>query len=120
MAKKQNEPLPWQRAIYRIETMPRNCVVFCLPRRLTRSVIYGSQLFYSHKWPTVFVRDVILKENRATLSDTCVDHYILLLKHLANYMHFITNGYKRFLETNSSDPRQCVPFKQKKHLLPVL
>ena len=57
--------------------MPRNCVVFFLPRRLT-----------------VSVRDV--KGNRAILNDTCVDHYILLLKHLSNHMHFITNGFKRF------------------------
>ena len=38
--------------------MPRNCVVFFLPRRLTRSAIYGSQIFDSHKWPTVLVRNV--------------------------------------------------------------
>ena len=37
--------------------MPRNCVVFFLPRQLTRSAIYGSQNFDSHKWPTVIVRD---------------------------------------------------------------
>ena len=30
--------------------MPRNCVVFCLPRRLIRSSIY--------RWPIVLVRDV--------------------------------------------------------------
>ena len=35
-------------------------------------------------------------------------YYFLLFKHLSN-MHFITNGYKRFLETNSTDPRQRVP-----------
>ena len=38
--------------------MPRNCVVFLLPRRQTRSAIYGSQNFDSHKWPTVLVRKV--------------------------------------------------------------
>ena len=26
-------------------------------------------------------------------------------------MHFITNGYKRFLKTNSTDPRQRVPLR---------
>ena len=31
-------------------------MVFLLPRRLKRSAIYGSQIFYSHKWPTVLVR----------------------------------------------------------------
>ena len=75
--------------------MPRNCVGFFLPRRLTRTTIYGSKSFDSHEWPTMLVRDV--KENRAILSDTCVDHYILLLKHLSNHMHFITNVFKRFL-----------------------
>ena len=38
--------------------MPRNCMVFLLPRRQTRSAIYGSQIFDSHKWPTVLVRKV--------------------------------------------------------------
>ena len=38
--------------------MPRNCTAFLLPRRLTRSAIYGSQMFDSHKWPTVLVRTV--------------------------------------------------------------
>ena len=73
--------------------LPQNCVVFLLLCKLTRSAIYGSQKFDSHKWPA------------------CVDHYILLLKHLSNHMHFITNGYKRFSKTNSTDPRQRVPLK---------
>ena len=38
--------------------MPLNCAVFLLPRRLTRSAIYGSQLFDYHNWPTVLVRKV--------------------------------------------------------------
>ena len=38
--------------------MPRNCTVFLLPRRLTRSAIYGSQIVDSHKWSTVLVRTV--------------------------------------------------------------
>ena len=38
--------------------MPRNCTVFLLPRRLTRSTIYGSQILDSDKWPTVLVRTV--------------------------------------------------------------
>ena len=62
--------------------MPRNCTVFLLPRRLTRSAIYGSQ-----------------KENHAISRQTCVDHCILLLKHLSNHMHFIkktvTNAFYR-------------------------
>ena len=31
---------------------------FLLPRLLTRWIIYGSQIFDSHKWPTVLVRKV--------------------------------------------------------------
>ena len=31
---------------------------FLLARRLTRSAIYGSQIFDSHKWPTALVRKV--------------------------------------------------------------
>ena len=38
--------------------MPQNCTVFLLPRRQTRSAIYGSQIFDSHKWPTMLVRTV--------------------------------------------------------------
>ena len=38
-----------------------------------------------------------------------MDHCILLLNHLSNHMHFITNGYKRFSKTNSTDLRQRVP-----------
>ena len=41
--------------------MPRTRLVFLLPRRLTQSAIYGSQIFVSHKWPTVLVRTVIGK-----------------------------------------------------------
>ena len=71
-------------------SFPRNCVVFLWPCELTRSAIYGSQNFYSHKWPTVFSRRC-KKENRAILRQTCVDHCILLLKHLSNHMRFIKN-----------------------------
>ena len=39
--------------------------------------------FDSIKWQTVLVRNV--KEKRAILIDTCVDHCILLLKHLSNH-----------------------------------
>ena len=34
------------------------------------------------------------KENRAVLSDTCVDYYILLLQNPSTHVHFITNGYR--------------------------
>ena len=80
-------------------------LVFLLLCELTQSAIYGSQKFDSHKWPTVFVDEVKGKPR----SVTCVDHYILLLNYLSNRMHFITNGYKRFSKTNSTDSRQRVP-----------
>ena len=38
--------------------MPRKCTVFLLPLWLTRSAIYESQIFDSHKWPTVLVHRV--------------------------------------------------------------
>ena len=40
-----------------------------------------------------------------------MDHYILLLNYLSNHLHFITNGFKRFSKTNSTDPRHCDPLK---------
>ena len=39
-------------------SIARNCMVFLLPRGQTQSAIYGSQVFDSHKWPTVLVRKV--------------------------------------------------------------
>ena len=39
-------------------SITRNCVVFLLPRRQTRSASYESQIFDSHKLPTVLVRKV--------------------------------------------------------------
>ena len=56
--------------------MPRSCVVFFLPRQLTRSAILT---------PINGRPCQLEKENRTILSDTCVDHYILLLKHLSNH-----------------------------------
>ena len=88
----------------------RMCVVFLLHRRLTRSAICGSQIFAGHfpinGRPCFFAT---LKENREIPRHVCVDHYILLLNYLSNHMHFKTNGFKRFLKTNSTDPRQRVP-----------
>ena len=39
-------------------SLPRNCEAFLLLCEPTRSAIYGSQNFYSHKWPTVFDDEV--------------------------------------------------------------
>ena len=38
---------------------------------------------------------------------------ILLLQHLSTHVHFITNGYKRFSKTNSTDSRQRVPLNKR-------
>ena len=73
--------------------MSQNCSVFLLPHRLTLSAIYGSQIFDSHKWPTVLVCKVKGKP-RNFEANLCGS---LLLKHLSNHLHFITNGFKRFL-----------------------
>ena len=56
------------------------------------------------------------KTTQFRVISTCVDHlhYILLLKYLSNHMHFITNGYKCFEKTNSTDPRQCVLLRSNK------
>ena len=91
--------------------MPRNCTVFFNCREETWSTILQSQNFDSIKWPTVLVCDI--KGKTCSLSYTCVDQYILLLKYLPKHMHFITNGFKSFLKINSSDPRQCVPLREK-------
>ena len=58
------------------------------------------------------------KENRAIPRQMCVDHYILLLNHLS-LMHFITNGYKRFSKTNSTDQRQSVLLISSKFWTPL-
>ena len=39
-------------------SLPQNCVVFLLLCEITRSAIYGSHNFDSHKWPTVLVDEV--------------------------------------------------------------
>ena len=46
--------------------------------------------------------------NCAISKHICVDHYILLLKHLSKYV-FIIHGFKHL--SNSPDQRQHVPFK---------
>ena len=82
--------------------MPRNCEVFLLLCELTRLAIL---------WNGVLCKFTTYKENHAISMHVYVDHYILLLKHLANHIDFITNGCKRFSWTNSTDRRQHVPLK---------
>ena len=96
--------------------MPPKGTVFLLPRRLTRSAIYGGQIFDSHKWPTVLVRTV--KENHAISRQICVDHCILLLQHLSNHMHFITNGYKRFFIDQLDRSKATCSFKREQRFVP--
>ena len=74
-------------------SITRNCMVFILRRELTRSAIYGSQKFDSHKWLTVLV-DEVKRKPRNFKAYFCVDHCILLLQHLSNHIDFITNGYR--------------------------
>ena len=55
------------------------------------------------KWLTVLVRRVN--------SHVCVDHCILLLKHLSNHnMHFITNGYNTFFVDQLALSKATCPF----------
>ena len=81
----------------------QNCTVFLLPRRLTRSVIYGSKMFDTNKWPTLWVRKV--KGKTVQFRDIFV--WIIVFYFNNIHLHFITNGY--ISKTNSTDPRQRVP-----------
>ena len=78
-------------------------MVFLLLCELTRSAIYGSQKFDSHKlWPTVLVDEVKGKPCRVI--------FVWIIVTTSFYpCAFITNGYKRFSKTNSTDPSQRVP-----------
>ncbi len=61
---------------------------------LTRSAILSSQKVGSTKYLTE-VYEVKGKPHNFQ-NNFLGDHYILLLKHLSNHMHFITNAFKRF------------------------
>ena len=86
--------------------LPRNCVFFPLLCELTRSAIYGSQKFDSHKWPTVLVDEV---KGKPCNFEACLCGSLYSTFTTSFYLHFITDGYKRFSKTNSTDPRQRVP-----------
>ena len=90
--------------------MPRNCVVFLLPRRRTWSAInYGSQIFDPHKWPTVLVRKAKGKP-RNTEAYLCGSLYSSLKISFQPYAFCINKRSRKcFLLINSSDPRQRVP-----------
>ena len=85
--------------------MTRNCVVFLLPRRLTRSAIYGSHIFDSHKWPTMLVRKV--KGKPCNFEANYCGSLYSTLKHLSNHA-FYNKQSQALLKTNSTDPRQRV------------
>ena len=88
-------------------SLPRNCEVCLLLRELTRSAIYVSQNFDSHKWLTVVVDEV--KGKPCNFEACLCGSLYSTLQHLFTHVHFITNGYTRFSKTNSTDPRQRVP-----------
>ena len=62
-----------------------------------------------HLWPTVLTLVRKVKGNPRNFAANVCGSLYSIVKHLSNYMHFITNGYQRFLKTNSTDPRQRVP-----------
>ena len=73
--------------------------------------LYGVKILFCNSTngqPCLFTTS---KENRAILRQFCVDHCFLLLNCLSNHIHFVTNGFKRFSKTNSTDPRQRVPLR---------
>ena len=91
--------------------LPWVCVVFLLLCELTPSAIYGpSKKIDSHKWRPWFLVDEVQWKPRNF--EWIIIHVFYFLKYLSYHMHFITNGYKHFLKTNSSDPRQRVPLTE--------
>ena len=90
--------------------MPQNCMIFLLPCRLTRLAIYGSQIFYSHKWPTVLVRKAKGKPHNFE-ANSCGSLYSTFKTSFQPYMHFITNGYKCFLHRQLVRSKATCPFK---------
>ena len=49
-------------------SITQNCTVFLLRRELSRSAIYASQNFDSHKWPTVLLDEVKRKPLYSTFT----------------------------------------------------
>ena len=78
--------------------MPRNCVVILLHRRLTRSAIYGNQIFDSHtcKWSTVFIRKV--KGKPRNFEAMLCGSLFLLLKHLSNHAFYNKRLHMLFID----------------------
>ena len=75
---------------------------------LVSNLTTNTQKLDSHKWPTAFSR----RGKRKTVQFRGMFVWIIVFyfyNNLSTHMHFITNGYKRFSKTNSTDPRQRVP-----------
>ena len=85
--------------------MPRNCTIFLLPRHLTWSPIYGSQIFDSHKWPTVLVRTVTRKP-RSFKENLCGSLYSTFK---TSFQPFYKKGLQMLLINQLVQSRQCVP-----------
>ena len=92
-------------------SLPQNCVAFLLLYQLTRSAIYGSQKFDSHKWPTVLV-DEVKGKPRNFEACLCRSLYSTFTTSFYPYALCIKKCFKRFSKTNSTDPRQRVPFNE--------
>ena len=90
-------------------SITQNCTVFLLRRELTRSAIYASQQFDAHKWPIVLVDEVKIKP-RNFEAHLCRS-FILLLQHLSNRMHFITNGYRTLFKDQLGRPKATCSFE---------
>ena len=87
--------------------LPRNCVVFLLLRELTRSAIYWSQNFDSHKWPTVLVDEIKGKPGdfEAYLCKSLYSTFTTSFKPYAFYNKRLQHAFK-----STTRPIQCNVF----------
>ena len=56
-----------------------------------------------------------IRKNCAISRNICVDHYILLLKHLSNHMHFKTNSFRTFFLDQLARSKSTCSFKVALH-----
>ena len=96
-------------------SLPGNCVVFLLLWELTRSAIYGTQKFHSHKWPTVLVDEV---KGKPCNFEVCLCGSLYSTFTTSFYPYAFYNKWlQHFSKTNSTDLRQRVPLIQNYHWL---
>ena len=90
--------------------LPRNCVVFLLLCKLTRSADYASKKLDSQKWPTALVDEVKGKPCNFEAC-LCGSLYSTFTTSFYPYAFYLKkkNGYKLFSKTYSADPKQRVP-----------